>query len=280
MSKIIPNENTWIGFAPNLQGAVLAAPVQAALATATTGGTLAASAYFYKVTATTASGETVASNEQTITTTGTTSTVTVNWAVVTGATGYKVYRGTGAGLENRLVSTIGAGATVTFTDTGVAGTAATPPAVNSTGSTAGVANPGAGPTTAEITNSVDLTGFVISITAQTTGNTVPTPTLKTKFETSIQGTFGATLSAEFYRDDQTDTAWAVLPRNTKGFLIVSRFGGRSTVNLGMPITGDVVEVWPIIVVARSASNLSSNTAETFSLTASVPTPPNESAVVA
>jgi hypothetical protein len=280
MGKIIPNENSWIGFAPNLTGAVLAAPVQSALATATTGGTITSGTYYYKVTALQSTGETVGSNEMSIVVPATTATNsnTVTWAAVSGATGYKVYRGITAGGENRLVTTIGSGATVTYTDTGAATTAGTPPVVNTTGRVAGVANT-ALPSTAEIANAVDLTGFVISITAQTTGNTVPTPTLKTKFETSIQGTYGASLTADFYRDDQSDTAWAVLPRNTQGYIIISRFGGRSPVNPGMPISGDQVEVWPIIVVARSASNLASNTAEMFTMTASVPTPPVESAVV-
>ena len=276
MGKIIPNENSWIGFAPNLSGAVLVPPVQSAPTTLGTGGTLAAATYFYKITATNGSGETIGSNELSILTTGATSTTTLSWGAVTGATGYKVYRGVAAGAENRLVTTLGT--VVTYTDTGAATTAGSPPATNSTGTTLGIAVT-ASPATAEITNSVDLTGFVISITAQTTGNTVPTPTLKTRFETTIQGTYGATLTADFYRDDATDTAWASLPRNTKGFLVVSRFGGRSATNLGQPISGDVVEVWPIIVVARSASNLSSNTAEMFTLTCSVPTPPNEAAVI-
>ena len=279
MGIVIPNENSWIGFAPNVASAVLSAPGQSAPATTPTGGTLASGTYYYKITAITASGETTGSNEQSIVVPNTTATntVTVNWAAVAGSTGFKVYRGTAAGAENRLVTTVGN--VLTATDTGAATTAGGPPATNSTGTTQGVANPAAGPTSAEITNSVDLTGFVISITAQTTGNTVPTPTLKTKFETSIQGTFGASFTADMYRDDQTDTAWLVLPRNTKGYFIISRFGGRSVTVNGMPTTGDVVEVWPITVVARSASNLSSNTAEMFTMTASVPTPPNESAVV-
>jgi hypothetical protein len=52
----------------------------------------------------------VQSNEQTIVTTGSTSTVTVTWATVTGATGYKLYKtaaGGGAGTE-LLYKTVGA----------------------------------------------------------------------------------------------------------------------------------------------------------------------------
>jgi hypothetical protein len=87
----------------------LAAPVQSALATATTGGTILAGTYKYVVTAINAAGETVASNEQTIVTTGSTSTVTVTWGAVTGATGYKLYKtaaGGGTGTE-LLYKTVG-----------------------------------------------------------------------------------------------------------------------------------------------------------------------------
>lgn len=116
--------------------AALAAPTQNAPSTATTGGTLAAATYYYKVSALNAAGETLPSGEQSQVTTGSTSTVTVNWAAVPGATSYRVYRGTAAGAEN-VYFTAGAGAT-SFVDTGAAGTAGTPAAANTTGSGLGV----------------------------------------------------------------------------------------------------------------------------------------------
>jgi hypothetical protein len=88
---------------------VLPAPVQSALATAASGGTILAGTYRYIVTAINANGQTGASNEQTITTTGSTSTVTVSWAAVPGATGYKLYKtaaGGAAGTE-LLYKTVG-----------------------------------------------------------------------------------------------------------------------------------------------------------------------------
>lgn len=88
---------------------VLPPPVQSALATAGTGGTIAAGTYKYVVTAINANGESIASNEQTIVTTGATSTVTVTWVAVTGATGYKLYKtaaGGGSGTE-LLYKTVG-----------------------------------------------------------------------------------------------------------------------------------------------------------------------------
>jgi hypothetical protein len=87
----------------------LTPPVQADLATATTGGTILAGTYRYIVTAINANGETTASNEKTIVTTGSTSTVTVTWAAVTGATGYKLYKTAAGGASGTelLYKTVG-----------------------------------------------------------------------------------------------------------------------------------------------------------------------------
>jgi hypothetical protein len=60
------------------------------------GGTFAAGAYYWVVTARNAAGETTPSNEVTATLTGSTSSVTLGWNQVTGATGYNVYRGSNA----------------------------------------------------------------------------------------------------------------------------------------------------------------------------------------
>jgi hypothetical protein len=96
--------------------------------TSTSGGSLAAATYFYVVTAVDASGETTISNEVSIATTGSTSSVTLTWPVVAGATGYRVYRGTSAGTEGTRYTA----ASSPFTDTGAAGTAASPPGANTT----------------------------------------------------------------------------------------------------------------------------------------------------
>lgn len=95
--------------------------------TSTTGGTLPAGATYWKVTATAAGGEGIGSNEVTATLTGTTSSQPLSWTAVTGATGWKIYRGTAPGAENVLVTTITSGATLTYTDIGAAGTAGAPP---------------------------------------------------------------------------------------------------------------------------------------------------------
>lgn len=133
------------------------------------------------------------------------------------------------------------------------------------------------PTAANVASAVDLTHLLISITASSTGNTVPTPTLDTLFETSIGGTSAAQFSADFYRDDTDDVAWETLPRGTQGFMIISRYGGTGLNR--RPVATQNCEVWPIIVTSRSSAALASNTAQTFTVTCSVPVEPAEDAVV-
>lgn len=134
-------------------------------------------------------------------------------------------------------------------------------------------------TAAEMTAAIELHQWLISINASTQGNTVPTPSIDTLFETSIAGTVQASFTADFYRDDDNDLAWNTLPRSTSGFVLISRFGG-SGAGSNVPIAADPIEVWPILVVSRTNSNLSNNTVLTFTVTASVPREPNEDALVA
>lgn len=136
------------------------------------------------------------------------------------------------------------------------------------------------PTAAEVAAAVNLTPLTISVTASTQGNTIPTPTLDSLFETSVPGTAQGTFQGDFYRDSNSslDIAWTTLPRNTAGYFIVSRFGGTGT-NY-MPIANNKVEVWPVIVTSRAASALTSNQAQTFTVTAAVPSIPAENATVA
>lgn len=142
------------------------------------------------------------------------------------------------------------------------------------------------PTKAEIAAAVNLTPYIISINASTRGNVVQTPSFDTRFETSIPGTVTATFEADLYRDDEDDDAWDTLPRGTRGVFIVSRFGGSGgpsttpVTALHSPTTGDSVECWPVFVVARTATNLTSNTAQTFQLQCSVPEEPSENSLVA
>ncbi|NYI41498.1 phage major capsid protein [Demequina lutea] len=107
------------------------------LGTAASGGTFAAGDYFWKLTATNSGGETVGSNELTATLTAS-QKQPINWTAVTGANGYRLYRGIAAGAENVLVAVISDGTTATYTDLGGAGTSATVPTVDRTAGAATV----------------------------------------------------------------------------------------------------------------------------------------------
>lgn len=134
------------------------------------------------------------------------------------------------------------------------------------------------PTQAEVAAGVNLTPFLVSFNATTRGNIVQTPAFDNRFETSISGTVMATLEAEFYRDNVSDTAWSTLPRSTVGWFVLSRFGGTGTNNI--PQTGNKVEVWPVNITARAASNMANNTSQTFTIQGSIPSVPGEAQTVA
>jgi hypothetical protein len=115
----------WYWFGKNT--AQVSAPSTPTIIGSTTGGTLAAGTYFYKITGVTGVGETTGSTEVTVTATGTTGSVALSWAALTGVGSYRVYRGTAAGAETGYYAASG----TTFTDTGAAFTAtATVPTLN------------------------------------------------------------------------------------------------------------------------------------------------------
>lgn len=133
------------------------------------------------------------------------------------------------------------------------------------------------PKAADITAAIHLTPYLISLNATSQGNTLPTPSFDTLFETTIPGTVSAQFSADFYRDDVADTAWETLPRSTDGYFIISRYGGTGTG--GKPLTGDIVEVWPVKVTSRTMQNMASNQVMMFTCVCSVPSEPDEDAAV-
>ena len=94
-----------------------------------TGGTFAAGAEFWVITATTANGETTKSNEVTTTFSGSTSSATLNWPLQPNATHIKVYRGTATNSENLLVATL-AGTATSYVDTSTSSGSGTPPGSN------------------------------------------------------------------------------------------------------------------------------------------------------
>lgn len=105
------------------------------------GGSLAVQAFSYEVTVTNGAGETLASYSASATTDSGHKTIKVDWTgqgvqplAVPGATGYKVYRNSGAGFKLMSDGTIGSGSTTTYTDNGTGTeTATTPPGSNTAG---------------------------------------------------------------------------------------------------------------------------------------------------
>jgi hypothetical protein len=99
------------------QPTVIPPPAMQVFTTATSGGTLPAGTYYYRVTALLGGVETLPAPEtSSITATGTTSIINVNWSTVNGATGYKVY-GRTQGAE-QLIATIADPTMGTWLDTG------------------------------------------------------------------------------------------------------------------------------------------------------------------
>ena len=132
------------------------------LGTAASGGTFAAGTYFWVLTAVNSGGETVGSNELTATLTAN-QRQPINWAAITGANGYRLYRGVAAGAENVLVAVIVGGSTVTYTDLGAVGTGATVPTVDRTAGARTVAPGGQMPETSLVPTKTILTVRKIGI---------------------------------------------------------------------------------------------------------------------
>jgi hypothetical protein len=131
----------------------------------------------------------------------------------------------------------------------------------------------AAPKIADITAAIDLTDLISGVNFSATGSALPTPSLASLFETSIPGTTTATATLDAYRDDVDDLAWETLPRATVGCVFISRYGGKPSV------AGDKLEVWPVRVISRTASNLTNNTVQTFTATFSVSVEPSEDSVL-
>ena len=109
-------------------GACVAPTQQAVVAAA--GGYLPTSAQYWVITAYNNNGETLASNEVTLTPSGGNLSATLSWFAVTNAIGYCIYRGTSSGNENVLVAIVNQ-LTLTYTDVGSTQASQSPPAVSS-----------------------------------------------------------------------------------------------------------------------------------------------------
>jgi hypothetical protein len=135
----------------------------------------------------------------------------------------------------------------------------------------------AAPTVAELAGATNLTSYIVSINPTAQGNAIPTPALDSLFDRSAIGTSQGSFTADMYRDDEGDLAWDTLPRGVRGYFFISRFGGSGVDHI--PAEGEPVEVWPVAITQRAGSAMSSNTVQTFTVSAAVPDPPEEDAIV-
>lgn len=122
-----------------LDTATISRPFNLAASVGGSGGSWGATGLvYYVLTATNATGETVASIEIAADVDVVTKRVTLTWEEVTGATGYKLYRSGTSGTYTTpaLCATIASGGTLTYLDDGSACGAGAPPAANTTGGAA------------------------------------------------------------------------------------------------------------------------------------------------
>jgi len=134
---ILPHDNTLIeghGWDTILQeppgDQPLGPPTITSISASSTGGTLATGTYYYKRTSLDGfgGGESTPSAEVSVAVTGPTGSVTITYPFLNGAINDRFYRGTSSGGENVYFRQ--PNGSTTWTDTGAAGTAGTPPSVN------------------------------------------------------------------------------------------------------------------------------------------------------
>jgi hypothetical protein len=129
---------------------------------------------------------------------------------------------------------------------------------------------------ADIAAGTDLTPYIMSLQASVAAQALPIPAMDSIFESAISGVEQGSFQIDLYRDDLSeggsDAAWALLDRGQTGIVVVSRM--KPTI-----ANGDVVEVWPVLVLSRAMANMSSNGILTFTVQAALTGAPNEALTV-
>lgn len=115
------------------------------------------------------------------------------------------------------------------------------------------------PTVTEITAGTEITGFIRSLETPLEGNAPDSSDVSSAFNKTVAGTYGGSVNAEMYRDDTSDDAYDLFPRNTTGYIVLRRFGGSDVAFAD----GDDVEVWNLRVITRSPSNIDRETVQMF-----------------
>jgi hypothetical protein len=124
-----PTALSLLGYTGRTMTAYVSPPTGLVATPSATGGTLPAGTTYWCVTSKNANGETTASGAVSETLTGATSSVALTWQDDPQATSTEIYRGSAPGVFTTLVATVASPAT-SYTDTGAAGTAQSPPSTN------------------------------------------------------------------------------------------------------------------------------------------------------
>jgi hypothetical protein len=197
----------------------LNAPVISSSSTATTNGTIIRDTqYYYVVTATDSSGESLPSNikSQTVGSTTDTNTITINWGAVTGAAGYKIYRNTINSFNYNNTSLLLLGTTTTASVTGASrdGTNYTYTANNTFAAGDSVTITGALPSGWNITGTVSSSGLSsTSFKIANTGNPGTFTQNGTVISNQFTDTGAATTAGSPPQYNNLSTTWPTLFRS-------------------------------------------------------------------
>lgn len=142
----------------------------------------------------------------------------------------------------------------------------------------------AAPTVAQLTAGTDITSLVAKdgVNFGTSENVVDTSDISTAFDSQTIGSWGASLTLTFFKDDGTDTAWDLFPRGTSGFIVIAPFGfgGPAGTKTSSPIAGDKLYVFPIVAQQPQLSPSAANERQTFTSTFPSTSEPEYRAVTA
>lgn len=137
------------------------------------------------------------------------------------------------------------------------------------------------PTTSEVNAGTDLTPFLRrdGLTTPQDGNTIDIADASSRFNKTAPGTYGGdAIEIAMYRDSVSgsDTAYAALPRDTAGYIVIRRFGGSTTAIA----SSQKVEVWQGTVISRAMEPIGDNEPQRFTVRFSVEAVPVDTATIA
>jgi hypothetical protein len=132
------------------------------------------------------------------------------------------------------------------------------------------------PTSTELNLGVDLTGFCVGdLDLPFEGSTADAADLSSRFNKTISGDYGGQAGSNTFHKEKVlgdDTAWTTLPRDTAGYFAVA---WRGLATPGTFAIADVVDLWPIEVMARAIAGQARNTSTRFVVNLAIPAEPTE-----